>query len=117
MKEELTEERLEELEDEVYQSEDPTLYPDDVLAALWRKEWLRQSRMKFGEKMFDQRSYQVSIAVNIIGTFEKDCRDFAERKFNTQRTNLLNLADRFQELSCNLRTYFLRYCRAHGWKK
>lgn len=112
-----SEKRLEELENEVYESEDPTKFPDDVLAAIWRKEWKRQDRMKHGEKELKWRCQQNSLAVNVLCTFEKDCRSIAKTKLNTQRTALLRLADKFAEINADLRTSFQRYCRYGGWKK
>lgn len=114
---EFSEERLEELENEVYESEDPTKFSDEVLAAIWRKEWKRQNRMKHGEREFNWRCQQNSFLVNVLGTFEKDCREIAKTKLNTQRTALLRLADKYAEISGELRTCFQRYCRYGGWKR
>lgn len=112
-----TEEELDEFDEKVYESEDPTQFPDDVLAALWRRNWNREKRMKHGERELHWRRHQMSLAVNIMQTFCKDCSEVAKTKLNIQRTRLLALADKFDSLSSEMRVLLIRYEKFDGWKK
>lgn len=112
-----TEEELEELNEKVYESEDPTQFPDDVLAALWRSNWKQEKRMKHGERELHWRRHQMSLAVNVLLTFGQDCREVAKTKLNIHRTRLLALADKFESLSAEMRVLLIRYEKYDGWKK
>ena len=109
--------RLSELSEMIYEHERPTELPDNVLAEYWRLKWKKDNEMKRGEMEKEARIEQAAIVVNILNTFEKDCRAIAKTQLNNQRTRCLKLADKFGAMSCELRVNINTYFSIMGfWK-
>lgn len=106
-----------EREQEIYESDDPTQFPDKELADLWRKEHRRYKYYCEGERTLDERIRQNSMAVRYIEEVINDLQDAAKRKLNIHKTRCLKLAGKFFQIETDLKTCFLNYLQETGLNK